>query len=125
MEFVILDLIDANWLEGSEADVKRDFRGLDATLADAVENFLSEMEAGGGSGYRSSLLGVDGLIALAIAGRIGARDVGRKRDVANAIEGGEEIVALIIVALIIAALISAGLQAGFEADAALTEPGAR
>ncbi len=48
---MIFDSVDVDWLEGSEADVQRDFSGLDATLADAVEDLLSEMEAGGGSGY--------------------------------------------------------------------------
>jgi len=109
MEFVILDLVDANRLEGSEADVERDFSGLDAAPADTAENLLSEMEAGGGGGYRSALLGVDGLIALAIARRVRAGNVGRERDMADAIEGGEEVV-------------HAG--SGREADVALAELGA-
>jgi hypothetical protein len=110
MEFVVFDLVDADWLEGSEADVERDFSGLDAAVAYAVENFLSEVEAGGGSGYRSTLLGVDGLIALAIARRVGAGNVGWERDMADAIEGSEEIVR--------------GLKGGLEADTALAELGA-
>ncbi len=51
MEFVIFDLLDADWLKGSQADVERDFGGLDAALADAVEDFRSEVKASGGSGY--------------------------------------------------------------------------
>jgi len=110
MEFVKFDLVDAYGLESSQADVERDFGGLDAALADAVEDFRGEVKAGGGSGYRSALLGIDSLIAFAIAGRVGARDVGRERDVADAIEGGEEGVG--------------GLKGGREADAALAELGA-
>ena len=41
-------------------------------------------KAGGGSGDRSALLRVDGLVAIAVARRIFARDVGRQRDVADA-----------------------------------------
>ena len=87
---MILDPVDADWLESSQADVQRDLGGLDAALTDSVENLRCEMKTGGGRGYRSALLGIDGLIALAIVGGIRARDVGRERDMADAIEGGEE-----------------------------------
>ena len=86
MDLVIFDALDADGLESSQADVEGDLDGLDAALADAVENFWGEMQAGGGGGYRSALLGIDGLVAFAIAGRIGARDIRRERDVADAIE---------------------------------------
>src|SRR6202044_732680 len=49
------------------------------------------MKTGRGCCDRSALLSVDGLIAFAIAGRIRARDIRRKWDVANAIERSEEI----------------------------------
>ena len=109
MKFVILDTIDADGLKGSEADMESDFGGLDSALADAVEGFRGEMKAGGRGGDRSALLGVDGLIAFAIAGGIRARDVGRERDVADAIEGGKE---------------SVHALNGLKADAALAEFGA-
>jgi hypothetical protein len=50
------------------------------------------MESGGGSGHRSALACVDGLVALAVGGGIGARDVGWKRDVADGFHFAEEIV---------------------------------
>ncbi len=106
MEFVILDLVDADWLESSQADVQGDLGGLDAALTDSVQNLRGEVETGGGRGYRSALLGIDGLIALAIVGGIRARDVGRERYVADAIEGGEKIVVIF---------------EGVEADLALAE----
>lgn len=109
MKFVILDAVDADRLEGSQADMEGDFGGLDSALADAVEDFRGEMKACGRSGDRSALLGVDGLIAFAIAGRIRTGDVGRERDVADAIEGGEEVVHALN---------------GLKADAALAEFGA-
>ncbi len=92
VELVILDAIDADRLESSQADVQRDPGGLDAALTDSVENLRGEVETGGGRGYRSPLLGIDGLIAIAIVGGIRARDVGRERDVADAIEGREKII---------------------------------
>jgi len=49
------------------------------------------MKSCGGSGDGAELRGIDGLIALVIAGRVRARNVRRERDVSNAIEGGEEI----------------------------------
>ena len=110
VEFVILDAIDADRLECSEPDVQRDFGGLDAALTDSVENLRSEVKARSGRGYRSALLSIDGLIALAITGRIGARDVGRERDVADAIECGEKIIVIL---------------EGLKADNALAELSAR
>jgi hypothetical protein len=91
MNRVIFDALDADGLESSQADVQGDLDRLDPTLADAVEDFRSEMQAGGGGRYRPARLRIDGLIAVAIAGRIGARDIRRERDVADAIEHGEEI----------------------------------
>jgi hypothetical protein len=119
MEFVIFDLVDANGLEGSQADVKRDFSGCDAALADAVEDLWGEMKSGGGGCDRATLLGVNGLIAFAIAGGIRARDVGWERDVADAIECGEEIVHALDFAL------DHTFAGGLEADVAFAELGAR
>src|SRR5260370_41023850 len=64
------------------------------------------MEAGGRSGYRSALLSINSLIAVAVAGRIGARYVRRKRNMADAIENPVKIIDRL------------------EADAALAEFGA-
>jgi hypothetical protein len=95
VEFVIFDATDADRLEGSEADVQRDIDGLDAALTDSVENLRREVETGGRRGYRSALIRIDGLIALAIAGGVRTRDVGRERDVADAIEGGKEVIVIL------------------------------
>ncbi len=91
MDLVIFDALDADRLEGSQADVQGDIDGLDLALADAVEDFPCEMKASGGGCYRSTLLRIDGLIPLAIVGRIRTRDIGREWDVADAVEGSEEI----------------------------------
>ena len=106
MEFVIFHALDAHRLKGSQADVEGDFRDFDAAIMDAGQNFRSEMKARGGSGDRSAFAGVDGLIAFAVGGRIGARDVGRERDVSQLFEDAEKVFH------------------GLKADAALAEPGA-
>ena len=87
---MIFDALDADGLKCPQANVQCDLGGFDSALADALENFRSEVKPGGGSGDRTGLLGIDGLVALAIARRIGTRDVGRKRDVPDAIENSEE-----------------------------------
>ncbi len=107
MDLVIFDALDVDGLESSQADVQGDFDGLDAAPADAIEDFWGEMQAGGGSRYRSTLLGIDGLVTFAIVRRIGARDIRRERDVAEAIKSREKIVF--------------ALRDGLKADAALAE----
>src|SRR5712691_1840594 len=92
VNFMILDAFDAYGLKSSQADMQRDVGSLDAAPADAIDDFWGEMKAGGGGSHRAALPSVDGLIALAIAGRIRTRDIGRKWDVADAIENGVEIV---------------------------------
>jgi hypothetical protein len=92
VQHVLFDLLDTNWLEGTESDVEGDFRRLDAAVAEAGKNFRSEVEAGGGCGDGSALAGVDGLVAVAIDGGIGAGDVGRERDVADCFHACEEVV---------------------------------
>ncbi len=86
MNFVIFDAIGMHGLKCAEADVEGDLDGFDAAGADAVENRLREMETGGGRGDGAAGLRVDSLIAIAIGGGIGARDVGRERNVADAVE---------------------------------------
>ena len=89
---VLFDFFDADRLEGAEADVKGDFRGFDAAVAETGERLRSEMETGGGGGDGPALAGVDGLVAVAITGGIGAGDVGRERDMADLLDAGEEVV---------------------------------
>ena len=92
VQHVLFDFLDADWLERAKSDVEGDFRGLDAAIAEAGQNFRSEVEASGGRGDGSALAGVDGLVAVAIGGGIGAGDVGRERDMADLLDAGEEVV---------------------------------
>jgi len=118
VNFVIFDATDANGLESSQANVEGDLGGLDATPADAVEDFWSEVKACGGSCDRSVLLGINGLVAIEIARRIGARDVRRKWDVADAAENGEEVVCTVVFVTVIFVMFS-GKR--LKADAAFAE----
>jgi hypothetical protein len=107
MDLVIFDALDADGLKSPQADVQGDIDSLDPAVADAVEDLGCEMKAGGGGCYRSTVLGINGLVAFAIAGRIRACDIRREGDVANAIKGSEEVVVLTL--------------GGLKADAALAE----
>ncbi len=86
-----VDALDAQRGKGAEADVQRDARDFDALRGERVEHLRREVQAGGGRGHRAALAREDGLVALAIRGRIVATNVGRQRHVADAVEDGEEI----------------------------------
>jgi len=118
---VILDSIHANGLESSQANVEGDLGGFRTTLADAVEDFWSEVKAGGGSCDRSILLGINGLVAIEVARRIGARDVRRKWDVADAAEKSEEVVLPVVFVTVIVVVFS---SKRLKSDAAFAELGA-
>ena len=90
VEADVARVFDAHGLEGAEADVQRDARDLDAALFELGEDFRGEVQAGGGRGGGASFTGVDSLVALAVFRRVGlglvAVDVGRQRQVADALE---------------------------------------
>jgi hypothetical protein len=92
MELMLFYVFDANGLEGSEADMERNFCSLDSSFAKAGEDFRGEMQSRGGGGDGAALLRVDRLIALAIGGGILAGDVGRQWDVTDLLDEGEEVV---------------------------------
>ncbi|CAD5375534.1 hypothetical protein OF001_U10221 [Pseudomonas sp. OF001] len=85
---VVLDALDAYRLEGASADVQGDEGGVHALFADRGEQTIVEVQAGGGRGHRTglALVGVDGLVALAVGVLVGAVDVRRQRHVAHALE---------------------------------------
>jgi hypothetical protein len=112
VELVIFDALDANRLKRSQSHVQSDLRGLDFVLTDALKDFRSEVKSGSGRGDRPTLLRINSLIALSITEGIRPGDVGRERDVADAIEHGEE--------LVDASIIN-GSTDGLKADAAFSE----
>lgn len=87
------EVLDADGLEGAEADVEGDVGDLDTVGADLLEDRGGEVEAGSGRGGGAvgGFAGVDGLVAGAVGGGVGAVQVGRQGDVAEAVEGGEEV----------------------------------
>jgi len=88
---MVLHLFSADRLESSETDVEGNLSGFDAAGADAVEYFRRKVKPCGRSGHGTTFASVDGLIAVAVGGRIGAGNVGRERDVADAFHASEEI----------------------------------
>jgi len=88
---MIFDAFGPNGLEGSEADVKRNFDDFDAALTDPVEDFRSEVQSGGRRRDRTAFLRIDSLIAITIGGGVVAIDVRRKRNVTEFLDCSEEI----------------------------------
>jgi hypothetical protein len=58
---VVFNALGVHGLEGPEADVQRDVRGLDAAGAKLVEDLGCEVQAGGWGGDRAACARVDGL----------------------------------------------------------------
>src|ERR1700722_1729501 len=86
VDFVIFEALGADRLKGAQADVESDFGDFDAAGPYALQDFGREVQTRGGRGHGASLPGVDGLKAFAIGGFVGALDVRRQGDVAQAVE---------------------------------------
>jgi hypothetical protein len=98
--------------------VQREAGNFDAARGERVEDLRSEVQAGGGRGDGAAFAGEDRLVALAVGGGIVAADVGRQRDVADAVERGEKIIDRLETQQALAEL--AALQhLGFERDGAV------
>src|SRR5258708_18658728 len=67
VDLVILDALDAYGLKSSQADMQRDVGGLDAALADAIDDVSGELQAGGRGRNRAARRDVDCVLAPAIA----------------------------------------------------------
>src|SRR5947209_10083909 len=89
---VLFNVFHAHRLEGAQAHMQGDFRDIDAVLADAGENFRSEMQAGSRGGHTVLLLRIDSLIAFAIFGAVGAADIGRQRHMSDALHHSKEVI---------------------------------
>ncbi|MNQ28242.1 hypothetical protein D3C85_415150 [compost metagenome] len=88
MHVVVLDALDAHRLEGSGADVQGDEGGIHTLGADRRQQRVVEVQPGGRCSHRAGLglVGIDGLVALAVGVLVGAVDVRRQRHVADALE---------------------------------------
>ena len=92
MQFVLLDHLLAHRLKRAKTHVQGDLGRLDSTLMNVLKNFRREVQARRRRGDRTERLGVDRLVGLAVGGRVGAVDVRRQGNVADAIEHAEEVV---------------------------------
>jgi len=88
---MIFDVLYADGLKSSQADVQGDLGNFDSALANALENFGSEVQAGGGRGYRPSRSCVNRLVAVAVMGLVFAVNVGRQGNVSQALYTAEKI----------------------------------
>src|SRR5438477_6162201 len=80
MHLVLLHLLHAHWLEGSEADIKSDLRNLHTALANLLQYLRREMQTSGGGSDRAAgvVARKDCLVALAVLGAVRPRDVRRQ-----------------------------------------------
>src|SRR4051812_38875730 len=91
MELVIFDPLSMDRLKRSQPDVQRDLRDLNAAFFDLRQDLRREVQAGGRSGDRAALARVDGLVTVAIEGRILAGDVRWKRHVTELLDLGKKV----------------------------------
>src|ERR1039457_5758696 len=92
MQFVLLTDFFGNWLKRAQADVWRDLGRLDSALVYALQDFRREVQARRRRGDGAERFGVDRLVRLAVGGRVGAINVGRQRNVADAVGPAEQVV---------------------------------
>ena len=91
VKFVLLDDFTADGLEGSQADVERDASGLNVANPEFFEYPGGEVKACGWSCDGAGMLCEDSLVLVAILRLVVAMDVGRKWDVAEPLETGQEV----------------------------------
>lgn len=87
MHDMLAQFIDRDRAKGPDADMQREVTGINVSLAAGVQDFLGEMQSGGGRGDRARDFRVDRLVTLDI-GLFGhtLANVGRQRDIAVEIE---------------------------------------
>ena len=86
MDWVIFHALGVDWLKSAEADVKGEFTSFDSASANAIESFVREMESRGGSRDGASVFCENSLVTLTISGIVGAANIRRQRDVAEALD---------------------------------------
>src|SRR5580698_6279008 len=91
MQSMVFHSIHPHRLEGSQSNMQCDLRRLNATLAHPRQHFRREVQTSGWGSNRSAFPGVDRLIALAVAGLIGAVDVRGQRHVSQFLDQSPKI----------------------------------
>jgi hypothetical protein len=84
---VVANVVDIDGAEGAGADVQDELRPLYAPSIETVEELLGEVQTRGRGGDAPGLAGVDRLVAVSVAGGIGATDVRREGDVPVLLDG--------------------------------------
>ena len=87
VHLVLGEVLDLHRAEGAQAHVQRHFREVDALELGALHQLAAEVQAGGGGGHGTLVLGVDGLVALRVGGLGVALDVLRQRGLAHLGDG--------------------------------------
>src|SRR5437660_219619 len=117
------DIFAADGLERSQSHPQGDFANINAPRAQAVANRRREVQTGGWSGHGAAPAGKNRLVAFAVRGFIRAGDVGRERNVAQALDGGQQVFTSGETKLpqaVFAAANHLGLQLSFTKDDALS-----
>jgi len=91
VKMYILQSIHAQWSKCTQANMQRDVRNLNAPCGKFIQYVRRHVQSGRGRGHGAAFPRKDCLIALAIAGRIVAANIGRQGHVADAIEHRKKI----------------------------------
>src|SRR5277367_4266368 len=91
MDLMIFHFFHADRLKCAQANMQSNFGGFNAALADASENFGSEMQSCRRRSDGASFTGKDGLVAFAVCGPVFPADVRRQRNVTELFDEAEEI----------------------------------
>lgn len=94
VHLVVGEEVDLDREEGSGADVEGEVGGLDALLAEGLDQFGGEVQSGGGGGDGSGMAGIDGLIPFLIqagGGTGGPFDIRWKREFAVTFGEGDRL----------------------------------
>src|ERR1700674_4234620 len=87
MNVMLLDFFHVNGLECSETYLQSYCGNFNPTIFQFLENRGREMQSCGGSGDCSRMVRENGLVALAVGGIVLARNVRRKRNMAEPFDG--------------------------------------
>ena len=86
---MLAQVLDVNRLEGSQADLQRNFADFRAPGAYLLQGLLREVQSGGWRCHGHRPGGKDGLVALLVGWLVASPDVGGQRYVAGALNRGE------------------------------------
>src|SRR6476659_2901703 len=86
MQVRVLDDFRMQWLKRAEPNMQRDVSNVRSGSAAAFDDGWRKVQARSGGGDRTCGGGEHGLIAVAIVGSVVTSDIGRQRNVTDAVE---------------------------------------